>query len=69
MSTTRRLTERVGNTPAFGSHIKAADIPVFCQLQTRADAEPALDCAVDITSPGVAAMPVPCDAHPRLRGR
>mgnify|MGYP001453235922 CR=1 FL=1 len=32
----------------FASKIKAAGIPVFCQLQTRADAERALDCGVDI---------------------
>lgn len=32
----------------FASRIKAAGIPVFCQLQTRADAERALDCGVDI---------------------
>lgn len=31
----------------FASRIKAAGIPVFCQLQTRADAERALDCGVD----------------------
>jgi nitronate monooxygenase len=32
----------------FASRIKAAGIPVFCQLQTRADAERAIDCGADI---------------------
>ena len=32
----------------FLSRAKAAGIAVFCQLQTRADAERALDCGVDI---------------------
>src|SRR5215831_7352501 len=32
----------------FASHIRAAGIPVFCQLQTRADAERAIDCGVDV---------------------
>ena len=32
----------------FASKIKAAGIPLFCQLQTRADAERAIDCGVDI---------------------
>jgi nitronate monooxygenase len=32
----------------FASRIKAAGIPLFCQLQTRADAERAIDCGADI---------------------
>jgi nitronate monooxygenase len=32
----------------FAAQIKAAGIPVICQLQTRADAERAIDCGVDI---------------------
>jgi len=32
----------------FASRIKGAGIPVICQLQTRADAERALDCGVDV---------------------
>ena len=32
----------------FASKVKAAGIPVFCQLQTRADAERAIDCGADI---------------------
>jgi nitronate monooxygenase len=32
----------------FASQIKAAGIPVICQLQTRADAERALDVGVDV---------------------
>lgn len=32
----------------FAARIKAAGIAVLCQLQTRADAERALDCGVDI---------------------
>jgi nitronate monooxygenase len=32
----------------FASRSKAAGIPVICQLQTRADAERALDCGADI---------------------
>src|SRR5215467_4869965 len=32
----------------FASQIKAAGIPVFCQLQTRADAERAIDCGADV---------------------
>jgi nitronate monooxygenase len=32
----------------FAGKVKAASIPVFCQLQTRADAERAIDCGVDI---------------------
>ena len=32
----------------FASRIKAAGIPLFCQLQTKADAERALDCGADI---------------------
>ena len=32
----------------FASYIKAAGIPVFCQLQTRADAERAIDCGSDV---------------------
>jgi nitronate monooxygenase len=32
----------------FASKAKTAGIPVFCQLQTRADAERAIDCGVDI---------------------
>ena len=32
----------------FASRIKSAGIPVICQLQTRADAERAIDCGVDI---------------------
>ena len=32
----------------FASHAKAAGIPVFCQLQTRADAERALDIGADV---------------------
>jgi nitronate monooxygenase len=32
----------------FASRIKVAGIPLFCQLQTRADAERALDSGVDI---------------------
>ena len=32
----------------FASRIKAAGIPVFCQLQTRADAERAIDCGADV---------------------
>ena len=32
----------------FASRIKSAGIPVICQLQTRADAERALDCGVDV---------------------
>jgi nitronate monooxygenase len=32
----------------FAGRIKAAGIPVFCQLQTRADAERAIDCGADI---------------------
>jgi nitronate monooxygenase len=32
----------------FAAKIKAAGIPVICQLQTRADAERAIDCGVDI---------------------
>jgi nitronate monooxygenase len=33
---------------SFASRIKAAGIPVICQLQTRADAERAIACGVDI---------------------
>ena len=32
----------------FAGKIKAAGIPVICQLQTRADAERAIDCGVDV---------------------
>src|SRR6185295_13522469 len=32
----------------FASQIKAAGIPVICQLQTRVDAERAIDCGADI---------------------
>jgi nitronate monooxygenase len=32
----------------FASRVKAAAIPLFCQLQTRADAERAIDCGADI---------------------
>ena len=32
----------------FAGRIKAAGIPVFCQLQTRADAERAIDCGADV---------------------
>jgi len=32
----------------FASRVKAAGIPLFCQLQTRADAERAIDCGVDV---------------------
>ena len=32
----------------FASRAKAAGIPLFCQLQTRADAERALDCGIDV---------------------
>ncbi|HJU30194.1 MAG TPA: nitronate monooxygenase [Hyphomicrobiaceae bacterium] len=32
----------------FAGRIKAAGIPLFCQLQTRADAERALDCGADV---------------------
>ncbi len=32
----------------FASKITAARIPLFCQLQTRADAERAIDCGADI---------------------
>jgi nitronate monooxygenase len=32
----------------FAGKVKAAGIPLFCQLQTRADAERAIDCGVDI---------------------
>ncbi len=32
----------------FASKVKAAGIPLFCQLQTRADAERAIDCGADI---------------------
>ena len=32
----------------FATKIKAAGIPVICQLQTRADAERAIDCGVDV---------------------
>lgn len=32
----------------FASRVKAAGIPLLCQLQTRADAERALDCGADI---------------------
>ena len=32
----------------FASRARAAGIPLFCQLQTRADAERALDCGADI---------------------
>jgi nitronate monooxygenase len=32
----------------FASQAKAAGIPVYCQLQTRADAERAIDCGVDV---------------------
>jgi nitronate monooxygenase len=32
----------------FASRIKAAGIPVFCQLQSRADAERAIDCGSDV---------------------
>jgi nitronate monooxygenase len=32
----------------FASRIKAAGIPLLCQLQTKADAERALDCGADI---------------------
>ncbi len=32
----------------FAGKVRAAGIPVFCQLQTRADAERAIDCGVDI---------------------
>jgi nitronate monooxygenase len=32
----------------FASRVKAAGIPLFCQLQTRADAERAIDCGADI---------------------
>ena len=32
----------------FASQIKAAGLPVICQLQTRADAERAIDCGADI---------------------
>jgi nitronate monooxygenase len=32
----------------FASKVKKAGIPLFCQLQTRADAERALDCGADI---------------------
>jgi nitronate monooxygenase len=32
----------------FAARIKGAGIPLFCQLQTRADAERAIECGVDI---------------------
>ncbi len=32
----------------FASEVKAAGVPVICQLQTRADAIRAIDCGVDI---------------------
>lgn len=32
----------------FASRIKAAGIPLFCQLQTRADAERAIACGADV---------------------
>jgi nitronate monooxygenase len=32
----------------FASRIKGEGIPVICQLQTRADAERAIDCGVDV---------------------
>lgn len=32
----------------FASRIKAAGIPVFCQLQSRTDAERAIDCGTDV---------------------
>jgi len=32
----------------FASRVRAAGIALFCQLQTRADAERALDCGVDV---------------------
>ena len=32
----------------FADRIKAAGIPLFCQLQTRADAERAIDCGADV---------------------
>ncbi len=32
----------------FASKIKGAGIPVICQLQTRADAERAIDCGADV---------------------
>src|SRR5262245_6720172 len=32
----------------FAGKIKSAGIPVICQLQTRADAERAIDCGVDL---------------------
>ena len=32
----------------FAARIKAANIPVFCQLQTRGDAERAIGCGVDV---------------------
>ena len=32
----------------FAGKIKAAGIPVICQLQTRADAERAIDCGADV---------------------
>lgn len=32
----------------FAARVKAAGIPLFCQLQTRADAERAIDCEADI---------------------
>jgi nitronate monooxygenase len=32
----------------FAGKIKAAGIPVICQLQTRADAERAIDCGVEV---------------------
>jgi nitronate monooxygenase len=32
----------------FARRIKVAGIPLFCQLQTRADAERALDCGADV---------------------
>jgi nitronate monooxygenase len=32
----------------FAGKVKSAGIPLFCQLQTRADAERAIDCGADI---------------------
>jgi nitronate monooxygenase len=32
----------------FAGKVKAAGIPLFCQLQTRADAERAIDCGADV---------------------
>ena len=32
----------------FATRIKAAGIPLFCQLQTRADAERAIECGADV---------------------